>query len=195
MNKKIKRLEDLIELYKSNTITKEEYEDLKKELFLDSNVKVNNDSIKPKIANKISETNKTQNNYQKETFYSSNKWVLNPMFIILTIVFLYLYINNNKNVNNESAIEEYNTSTSATINDVEPINEETISEEHKMKCYMCKGTGIIICSMCGGTGVNNMGTVCGCVAYVRNCELMGRTPTKTALQWTCGNCHGTGYLN
>lgn len=191
MNNKIKRLNDLIKLYKSNSITKEEYERLKNELNLDNEFKINNDSI----TTKNKKINKNQNNYQRETFYNANKWVLNPIFIILTILFIFIYINSNKNDNNESTIEEYNTSTSTTINDVELSNKETISEEHKMKCYMCKGTGIIICSMCGGTGVNNMGNDCGCVTYVKNCELMGRTPIKTALQWTCGNCSGTGYLN
>ena len=71
MDNKIERLNDLIELYKSNTITEVEYKHLKKELFFDSNSKVNSDLSESKTGSKASDVN--QNNYQKETFYNSKQ--------------------------------------------------------------------------------------------------------------------------
>jgi len=79
-------------------------------------------------------------------------------------------------------------------NDTRKSYQEPAKEEPaKKECYRCKGTGIITCGMCGGTGINNMGMTCGCVTYVANCRAMGKTPTRTALQWTCEHCKGTGY--
>lgn len=75
----------------------------------------------------------------------------------------------------------------------EEINQPTNEEQMKV-CSSCDGTGIITCKMCDGTGINNMGMDCGCVTYVANSIAMGKTPTRTALQWTCEDCDGTGYV-
>jgi hypothetical protein len=84
--------------------------------------------------------------------------------------------------------------TDEPSNDSRNTYQEQIKEEpEKKECYRCKGSGIITCTMCGGTGINNMGMDCGCVTYVANCRAMGKEPTRTALQWTCEHCKGTGY--
>ncbi|MEO8240333.1 MAG: hypothetical protein ABI576_19670 [Flavobacterium sp.] len=126
MNDKINRLNDLIELYKSNAITKDEYELLKKELFLDTNVRVNIDSLESKSGNKVSEINKNQNNNQKETFYNSNKRILNPILIVVCIGLFYLQLHNNKSQKSE----EFN---SPTVDSVSNSIESTSN----------------ICSICG----------------------------------------------
>jgi hypothetical protein len=110
MNDKIKRLNDLIELYKSKTITKEEYEHLKKGLFVESNGKTHNDSIKPKTENKISEINK----YQKEAFYNSNKRIINPIMIVMCVGLFYLNFHNK----NQKTEESNNTTVDSMSNSV-----------------------------------------------------------------------------
>jgi hypothetical protein len=138
-NDKIKRLNDLIELYRSNTITKEEYEHLKKELFVDTKVEINNDSIKPEIENKISEINKNQNNYQKETFYEANKKILNPILIIVCAGLFYLQLHSNKS----QETEEFNTSTvDAMSNSVDAMSNSVDATSNSIEttsntCVIC----------------------------------------------------------
>lgn len=69
--------------------------------------------------------------------------------------------------------------------------DETADE---ITCSKCNGTGIYTCQMCGGTGTNNLGATCGCVTYVLNCEKLGKTPSRTALRWSCEYCNGTGSI-
>ena len=95
MDNKIKKLEELVELFKSNSITKEEYEFLKTELLNDKSEKIDDRNAKPKIEIKnIQETQpqyehkkETRNNYQ----YSYNKSLI--IFFLVCFGVIALLVN------------------------------------------------------------------------------------------------------
>ena len=99
MDDKLKKLEDLIELYKSSTISKDEYESLKKEL-LDDNLKTTTDIKKElKIQRNIFEETIVRNenrgkDIDKEVGDEKPKLLNNPKFAILlsfTVFALFFY--------------------------------------------------------------------------------------------------------
>jgi hypothetical protein len=100
MDDKLKKLEDLIELYKSSTISKDEYESLKKEL-LDNNLKTTTDiKLEPKIQRNIFEETIERNenrgkDIDKEVGEEKPKLLNNPKFAILlsfTVVVFILFM-------------------------------------------------------------------------------------------------------
>lgn len=113
MDDKLKKLEDLIELYKSNSITKEEYDLLKNELLIDSNKKVDNNSAKPIIESKIPEQIETQNNHQEKTFNESNRGFIS--IIVFCVIFILFIVNIKKQENPTEVTAPDTTTVNSTI--------------------------------------------------------------------------------
>lgn len=172
-NVKIEKIKELARLLKNGVISESEFERLKKQII---------------------ESEQTEE--QPKTVERKTTIEKLPIIFALTvasmIVFQIYYDTTKGNSQPETILHDQSDSPENSESNSYTYQEQ-VNQNQKKECYRCKGAGIITCTMCNGTGINNMGTECGCVTYVANCRTMGKEPTRTALQWTCEHCNGTGY--
>ena len=124
------------------------------------------------------------------------------VFVILFILYLGTTFIGNLIHNQDKESSKVNTTNSTPTKPQEKSKKyvfnsngkavEVDEDAKEIPCSRCNGTGIFTCEMCGGTGTNNLGSTCGCVTYVLNCQRIGTTPSRPALRWSCEYCNGTG---
>jgi hypothetical protein len=128
MDDKIKKIEELVELFKSNSITKEEYEFLKSELLDDGtekSEKIDVDNVKPKIENITNQETQPQYKNRKGTFYHINKRIGKPILIVIAITLFYIFFLKKNSNDVDSGVGNQNNIETVTQQSTETVNEVT----------------------------------------------------------------------